>query len=273
MNESEIRTLYQTLPDEKISVYGAYTTRMEGFLDILLSRFLLCSEEVYWLLGRVHTHRGEYEPVPGLNSSISFSPGHVSYKYSNRDFDSRVDFQGGVGVFVPLPALLTHEPLQFMHTNSIGNLGMYDVSTKNIIPAVHRARREGRLQSEKDSGYGYIFETMLYASGEYRKWTKFPRIDLEDKSNVIAAPASMKEQIYQELDQRRMYHQQCLEILNGNNHVVSPPFYKSDIVNKEKTTAFLQRMVEPFDEKRINLWWYPHRNLEIALWDLCIINH
>ncbi|GHV22929.1 hypothetical protein FACS189428_5730 [Clostridia bacterium] len=59
LTESEIQKKYCTLPDDQISLLCSYTTRLEGFLDILLSGNISSSKEAERLLGKVHTHRGD----------------------------------------------------------------------------------------------------------------------------------------------------------------------------------------------------------------------
>jgi len=268
MDEKEISTQYCNLPDDKVKLYGTYTTRPEGFIDVLLSRLVLSSEEAHRLLGHVKTHRGTSmggrEHHAARNEAISISPGHVSFKYFDSDLRNRDEFEGGVGIFVPLPKLLEHDPINFMHTSGIGDLGMYDVTKENIEEAAHRARKEGKL---KDTGFGYVFEIMLYAEGEYRKWTNFPRIDLEDSEVIAALPESMKKQIYNDITERQAYYQKLFDRLQepeirekGWN-----VFDDRDIFYPDETEALLERMLEPFDEERINLLWYDDRNLEVAL--------
>ncbi len=269
MDEKEICRLYQSLPDEKIKLYGAYTTRFEGFIDILLSKQVLCSEEVYWLLGDVNTHRGM--AIPGSdtryeepNASISFSLGHVSFRYYDWKIKSRDQFEGGVGVFVPLQKLLECDPVDFMHSSWVGNIGMYDVTKENIKEEAHRARKEGKLI---DSGFGYVFEILLRAEGEYKKWTRFPSVGLTDAEVITVIPESMRDRVYQEIGERQKFYQGLWERLRdpetreeefieiGNRCVIYP----------DKTEALLEKMLEPFDEGDLNLLWYNERNMEVAL--------
>ena len=105
MNESEIRMRYKDAPDSSVSVYATYTTRLDDFYRIALTRTILCSEEAYRLFGDTVPHRklqGMRNVWQALNSYISFSPGLVSFKYYDRDINSREDWVGGVGIFIPI---------------------------------------------------------------------------------------------------------------------------------------------------------------------------
>lgn len=278
MGEREIQKQYIELDDKEVKLYGAYTTRPQGFIDILLSRMVLCSEEAHDLLGKVSTHRGnsmsdddEIEDPYARNPYISLSSGFVSFKYSDASVRKFADYQGGFGVFVPLEKLLQFDPVHFSHCSHLGGVEDYSrgLSRENIVSYVHKVRKEGKL---RDDGYGNVFEVLLYAEGQYRQWTRFPKIDLEDKEIVVAIPESEKGFIHEEIEKRQKFYQKFLEALRdpeirerGWNI-----FDDTNIFYPDKTEELLTRMLEPFDEDRMNILWYDQKNLDIALQYLSI---
>jgi len=280
MNEEAIKKLYIAKPDAEVKLLCSYTTRREGFLDILLSGCLLSSEEAMNLLGNVKTHRGNSMKAVGesnhfdTNNSISFSTGFVSYKYSNPSITKREDFIGGLGVLVPLERILEHPYLGFSHCSKIGEIKNYKLNKDNIREAVHIARKQGVLY---DDGYGNVFEVSL--EPELKKKETFfanvkayPRLSLIENGISIAIPEFEKGKIEKELRKKQEAYKRFLDKIIDKD--LEEMQWKTidgrNLFYIKKMIPFIKKLVKPFDLDRLPIVWYKERNLDIALQSLAI---
>jgi hypothetical protein len=160
--EDGIKNNYVELPDERITLLCSYTTRLEGFLDIVLSGNIIASREAARLLGKIHTHRTDSmsngqrgSNYFGQNDYISLSTGFVSFKYSDPSIRYRGEYLGGYGFFMPLRLALQNQRLSFSHCSHAGGINDFDLHRGNIVASTHKARKNGELF---DDGYGNVFE-------------------------------------------------------------------------------------------------------------------
>ena len=281
MDEQTIRREYIERPDDQVKLLCSYTTRGEGFLDILLSKTLLSSEETRRLLGKVKTHRGSSmtsgrrESYHNANHEISFSTGFVSFKYSDPSIRTREDYVGGLGVFVPLDIVLEHPYLGFSHCSSKGEIKDYKLNKENIRAAVHQTRMAGELY---DDGYGNVFEVGMWpefdenkSSGLFRKIITYPRLALSgevvvaipehEQDNIVAAVQKRQEEYSQFLEKVKWEDTEQLKwkLIDGRN-----------LYHPEESIPFMEKMLEPLKIDELPIVWYPQRNLDIALQRLAI---
>jgi len=271
--ESNLNTLYISLPDESICLSCSFATRLQGFLDIILSGFVMSSHEAQRLLGDVHSHRGATMGGPkyySLNDYISFSTGFVSFKYSDTEIRTLAEYVGGYGVFVPLQDVLRNEHIGFSHCSRLGGITNYDLNRGNIVNAVHMARKQGKLF---DDGYGNVFEVSLdpvYCEGEtgLRKTIScYPRLDLG--GNVKAfAPLSEKDGVIEKLLERQNRYRLLYEKIKDMKaeeiafQTVLGVNFDHD---PEPIKKFIPSMLSPIDVDILPVDWYPERNLNDAL--------
>ncbi len=255
MNDTQIQKEYAQRANEDIQLLCANTTRRDGFMDVLLSKALLSSTQAMKCLGKVQAHRGKF----GLNDYVSFSSGHVSYRYSNRDIENKESYVGGMGIFFPLKKIISYTDISFSHCSNRGNLSDEDLDRKNISQALHYARTHEEL--DVHDGYGNLFEI-----GVGFKQVTLPKLDL-DKDAIIAIPSHEKQQLVVDLKKR---HQDYVELYSSlkdksfgdilGRSVPGRTFYYPD-----KTKSFLETISQPFDIEELPIYWYDHKNLDIAL--------
>lgn len=279
MDEQAITRAYIEKSDEELRLFCSYATRREGFLDILLSGFVMSSEEARGLLGKVKTHRGSSmsfdreERLFNVNNYISLSTGFVSHAYSDPSVMHREDFVGGLGVLVLLNRVLEFPYLQFSHSSETGGIKNYKLNRDNIKDAVHKSRKDGELY---DDGYGNIFEVELRSEVDENRPSIFEKVisytRLELKDCVVAIPEQEKGTIINELYLRQESYKQLLSTISKYEpeelrwkHIDGRQFWEP-----QKALSFIERLVQPFDIDELPVFWYPHRNLDVALQYLSI---
>lgn len=270
-DESETAEKYIELPEENVTLLCSYTTRIAGFIDILLSGHLLSSRQASNLLGRIQTHRDlksddsqTRSTYASENDYISFSTGFVSFNYSDRAIRRKEDYIGGYGFFTPLKTLLTKPNLRFSHCSKKGGIYNYDLNRDNIQDAVHIARKEGQLF---DDGYGNVFEVQYHpCTNNGNSTTKYPRIPIEE--GIIGIPYDKKEEIQREIIEKQAKYSELIQEINrqldqsANTGVNIPGRY---IINPETTKDTISQMLEPIDLSQLPIYWYKQRNLDLAL--------
>ncbi len=279
MDEQTIRRHYIEKPDEEVKLLCSYTTRREGLLDVLLSGSLLSSEEAKKLLGKVKAHRslmrGECEKdYFDINNDISISTGFVSFKYSNLSIRTREDYNGGLGILVPLEKILKYPRLGFNHCSDMGGIQNYNLNKENIKSAVHKARKQGVLY---DDGYGNIFEVSLLpelkkdASSSFPRVISYPRLKLIDNV-VVAIPESERGKIVNSVIKRQEKYKKFLDKISGKNpeELQWKTIDGRDLYYVKKMVPFIEKMVEPFDIDKLPIIWYKDRNLDVVLQRLAI---
>lgn len=269
--EDELNQRYRELPDNRIALHACYTTRPEGMLDILLSREIRCSSEIFDLLGKCDSHRDRMSSdfgseqhffQPGsLNTSISLSVGFWSFRYFDPDLRERESAKGGYAIFVPIEKVLEQSDLHFSHCSFAGGIKNYDLNRQNLIQAVHQARRDGDLV---DDGFGNRFEVSIDAVAEERlgrspKVIRFPFISILDGVKV-ALPIWEKDTIISRLETRQ---QRLLDIYKALDEPKT--LEKRGIFTPDLTREFLNKILSPVDIEALPILWYSHRNVEFAL--------
>ncbi|MCK4997241.1 hypothetical protein KAS08_02960 [Candidatus Pacearchaeota archaeon] len=282
MNEQTIRSEYIERPDDQIKLLCSYTTRREGFLDILLSKTLLSSKETKRLFGKTRTHRGSSMTCGGRESSfkanheISFSTGFVSFKYSDPSIKIREDYIGGFGVFVPLDTILEHSYLGFSHCSGKGGIKDYRLNKDNIRAAVHQTRRAGELY---DDGYGNVFEVGIWpefdeneSSDLFRKVVTYPRLALSGDV-VVAIPENERKSIVTDVHKKQEEYAKFLDKIKGEDpgQLKWKSIDGRDLYYPEESISFMEKMLEPLKIDELPIFWYPQRNLDIALQRLAIL--
>ena len=281
MDEQTIRMKYIERLDDQVKLLCSYTTRREGFLDILLSKALLSSEETRRLLGKVKTHRGSSmtrggrESLFDANHEISFSTGFVSFKYSDPSIIIREDYIGGLGVFVPLDTILEHPYLGFSHCSSKGGIKDYKLNKDNIRAAVHQTRRSGKLY---DDGYGNVFEVGMWpefdeneSSGLFRKVIAYPRLALSGDV-VVAIPENERKSIVTDVHRRQEEYAKFFDQVRREDpkQLKLKSIDGRDLYPPEESISFMEKMLEPLKIDELPIVWYPQKNLDIALQRLAI---
>ena len=279
MNDDMIQKLYINKPNKEVKLLCSYTTRKEGFLDILLSKTILSSKEAKTLFGKIKTHRslGSKEDYSDMNDDISFSTGFVSFKYSNPLITKREDYCGGLGILVPLETILKSPRVVFSHCCEKGGIKDYNLNRKNIRNAVHMSRKKGELY---DDGYGNVFEVALYPKlkkdellSPFPKVISYPRLDLLESNDVIVAiPEKEKKSILVEVHQRQKEYGIFLDKISKDNpkKLQWKTVEGRELWCPEQTIEFMKRIVEPFDINTLPVFWYKQKNLDIALQYLAI---
>ncbi len=277
LTTEEIQKKYIEANNQDINLFCSYTTRLDGFLDILLSWQILCSKEINELLGKVNTHRGdtmgEGTNFFSLNNYISLSTGFVSYAYSNgknTGINSIEEYIGWVGIFLPTQIILQQNRISFSHCSTKGDIKNFDLNKGNFFQAIHKTRKKGELF---DDGYGNVFEILieaLYENNEYsptKKPLEYPRIDISPY--IIAIPANMREKLWELLEKRQRKYKKLLEQIQ-NSKLNSNDFNGLKIDDREfrqidKTLEFLSKMIKPININNLAIFWYKQKNLNIAL--------
>lgn len=270
LSTEAIEDRYRNLPDQSISLLCSYVTRMDGFLDILLSRKIISSGQAKKMLGAVKTHRGSMGHFSDKNDYISFSTGFVSFKYSDNEIRNRDEYVGGLGILVPLQVILQYPRISFSHTSTVGNIKNFDLNAGNIVESVHHARRSGELC---DDGYGNLFEVSMearYRKGDtslFKTPIEYPILPI-DEGVIVAIPESQKTYFEDLLKGRQStYRSICKEIQDMD--VEKLRF--SDILgidfssNPQEIKDYLPTMLQPIDLESLPIYWYPEKNLEIAM--------
>lgn len=288
MDEQTIKKMYIEKPDEEVRLICSYTTRKEGFLDIILSNNILCSQEARELLGKIKTHRGSsmstkpIERYGDLNSYISFSTGTVAFRYNNSEIRTIEEYSGGYGIFIPLETLLEFPNISFSHSSHAGGIRDFKLTKENIINTTHIARKSRELYTEND-GYGKLFEVSLDSEIEKNKETihqkiiSYPRLELKN-SAIIAIPENERETILSDIIARQTEYKLFLDkIANRDSEELKfkiiegrELFYVHNITNK--MIPHIEQMIKPIDIDELPILWYKERNLEIALQYQSIIN-
>lgn len=283
MDEQTIRKQYIEKPDEEIQLLCSYTTRREGFLDILLSGVLLSSKEAKKLLGKIKTHRGHSMSSQGiqrasdLNEDICFSTGFVSFKYSNPKIKNREEYSGGLGILVPLEIILKFPRLGFSHYDTIELSKLRNLNKTNITQAVHEARKKSILY---DDGYGNFFEIALcpeldpktQKESAFTRVITYPRLELHN-SITIAIPATERNTIIRHALQRQEQYKRFLDTLGKQNQegIKYKTIDGRNLFYFHELTQFIETLTKPFDPDKLNILWYEEKNLEVALQHLSIL--
>ncbi len=257
-----IERLYVEKADKDVELLCSHTTRRDGFLDVLLSGNVLCSDEAEKVMGCVGTHRGG---IYGKNRDISFSTGFVSYKYSGHDVWNRKDYVGGLGIFVPLESMLKFPNLSFSHCSFKGDVEESDLNKVNMTGLVHKVRKDGELY---DDGYGNVFEigmnSVLEDSDNPRsKVVSYPRLKLGEDV-VVAIPNNERGRIENDLVQRQRCYKEFLDKVSGLD-VEESRWSEVDgrsLFYLDMMVPFMEKMVEPFDIEELPVVWYGDRNLD-----------
>lgn len=281
MNEEAIKREYIERPDEQVNLLCSYTTRREGFLDILLSKTILSSEETKRLLGKVETHRGSSMTIGGMeticdaNYEIGFSTGFVSFKYSDVSIRRREDYVGGLGILVPLGRILEHPNLGFDHCSDKGGIKDYKLNKENIHEAVHKARRMGELY---DDGFGNVFEVGMrskfdenMSSGFFKKVIQYSRLELNG-DDFVAIPESEQDSIIDAVQKRQEEYEQFLNKIDkeDSEQLLFKQIDGRNIFFAEESIPFMKKLTEPFKIEDLPIIWYSQKNLDIALQYLAI---
>lgn len=273
MNEETIKKLYIERPDSEVKLLTSYTTRHNGFLDILLSGQILSSKEVQNLIGNVKTHRGtsmthgNTERYYDLNDCLSFSTGFVSFKYSNPEIENIKKYVGGLGIISTLENILKNPDLTFSHCSNKGGIKNFDLNRENIYSAVHKTRKSGELH---DDGYGNLFEIIINPSNK-NKQLNYPSIELSNEL-IIAIPHNKKEKIKNELIKRQDEYKKFMDYVGNKSHdeLRFKVFEGRQLFYPEKTIPFIEKMTKLFDIDKLNIRWYNDKNLDIFLQRLAI---
>ena len=281
MNEEAIKREYIKRPEEQVNLLCSYTTRREGFLDMLLSKTLLSSEEARRLLGKVNTHRGSsmtkggMETICDTNYEISLSTGFVSFKYSDPSIRRREDYVGGLGILVPLEGILAYPDLRFDHCSDKGGIKDYELNEENIHEAVHKARRMGELY---DDGFGNVFGVEMWSkfdenmsSGFFKKVIQYSRLELNGDI-LVAIPESEQDSIMDSVQKRQEEHEQFLSQIESEDseQLLFQKIDGRNIYFAEESIPFLKKLTEPFKIEDLPIIWYSQKNLDIALQYLAI---
>lgn len=280
MDEQTIRKHYVEKPDEEVRLLCSYTTRREGFLDILLSGSLLSSKEARRLLGKIKTHRGSSmsrgcrESYYDVNHYISFSTGFVSFKYSDPSMRAREEYIGGLGILVPLDDILKYSHLSFSHCSDKGGIKNYKLNKENIVGAVHKSRIAAELY---DDGYGNVFEISLDSELGQSKNFLFPQIisypRLELAGNVVVAvPESEREKLEQDVRKKQEEYGRFLDKIScqTSEELQWKTIDGRELISVKDMLPFVEKMVEPFVIEKLPIFWYADKNLDIALQRLAI---
>lgn len=280
MDEQTIKKQYIEKSNEDVKLLCSYTTRKEGFLDILLSEVVLSSKESKRVLGKIKTHRGNSmssDPVESFydtNDYISFSTGFVSFKYSDPLIIKREDYVGGFGVIVPLEKILEYPYLGFSHYSSKGGIKNYNLNKNNIESALHKTRHEEELYED---GYGNLFEVSLDSEFKTKDRSSFgeiisyPRLEL-NSGVIVAIPESERENIIKGVNKRREEYKLFLDKISGESleELICKTIDGRDLNYPEQSIEFMGKMIRPFDIDNLPIFWYSHKNLDIALQYLAI---
>lgn len=278
-NESEIQQRYINLPDEQVNILCSYTTRLEGFIDIILSKQLLCSRQVGELLGKVNTHRWESMRTKKMNDRysqndyISVSSWFVSYKYSDSKIKSRQDYKWWYWILIPVQKVFEQENLEISHCSNNRWVNNREMDKEKIFNGIHLARKQWELT---DDWFWNIFEIMIWTSYEKpdnflsRMVLQYPKISVTDC--IIAIPLNEKENIERLLlEKQKLYIDLLNKIANTSQEDrIWLTIDDRDIINPQKTIEFLQEMTEHTDLSQLPIYWYSHKNLDVALQYLSI---
>lgn len=243
LDEEIINNKYIELDNSKISLLCSYTTKMTGFLDIILRWNIISSKEIdnnIWDLFSVDNHRWWYM---WNNTTISFSSWFVSYKYFDKNIKNRDSFDWWIWLFSSLENLIKKDNLDFSHCSSKWWIKNYDLNKDNIVDAVHTARKEWELY---DDWYWNIFEILIEKND-----IEFPKVDI--KETIIAIPYDMKNEFEKLLKERQS-------------------FYKS-LLNKAETKKeedFINSYLWIIDTDTLPIYRYKEKNIEIAMKRLSI---
>lgn len=259
-DEASLLKRYLQANESEVQLLGVHTTRPLGFCDMLLSGELLCSKEVQGFLRNVQKHRG---PQSQANGGISFSLGHVSFRYSNREIRCRDSYRNGLGVLLPAEQLIEMCPWRVSHCSSAGGLSEKELSPSNILEAVHRARRDGRLFCD---GYGNVFELILSATENGGK-VAYPRISLTDSGVLLAIPGRKRRALERMLSYRQEMWRQTdrdLESWPGRYKVLRSRLPLEDLLRKRELKLRVKKYLKTFSWERFRVFWYDDRNLDYA---------
>ncbi len=275
-SDEEIQKRYISAPHESIELLCSYTTRLHGFLDILLSWKILSSSQVFRLIWTVNTHRGDGmwrwdKSRFRLNDYISFSTGFVSYKYSDREIRTRDAYVGGYWFLLPLNTLLAYPRLRFSHASRKGGIQNYNLTRENILPAVQTTREKWELY---DDGFGNLFEVLCTpsytpeATGNLPpNVLDYPEIQID--KGVIAIPASEKDEIYNLLLEKQKVYRHKLPYFNAHKpwkglYIHGNRTYHS-YEEVEQAKAYIVQLLQPIDLDKHPIYRYEHQNLDLAL--------
>ncbi len=274
MEETTIKEEYIKRLDAGIKLLCSHASKKENFLDILLSKALLSSEETWRLLGTANTHRQAMSCDgrafgSGLNYEISFSTGFVSFKYSDCSILTREQYVGGVGVFVSLDAILKNTHLSFSHCSYKGGIKYFDLNKDNIRDAVHLTRKSGELC---DDGYGNVFEIGLWSEFEedstdfFKRVINYPRLDLTGDV-IVAIPETEQDEILNGVKERQEMYEKFLEKISDKSHeeLVWQVIDGRNLTYADEMIPFMQKLLESFNIDELPVVWYEERNLDIAL--------
>ncbi len=267
-SDEEIQKRYIDAPDSQVELLCSYTTRLEGFIDILLSWEILTSKQATDLLGEVNTHRWSsmgWGKGRGINDYISFSTWFVSYKYSDATISRREDYIWWYGFFTKLETLL-RSPLSLSHlwyNSSFSKerdprvVSKEDLPTLHHLPPfIHDIRKKWFLY---DDGYGNLFELMMQVEGSNQP-------EYSVYNGILAIPLSEKRKIRTLIRERQTYYKEIVKKLESklSEH---PRTYADNkyFANKAQTLNYLTKLTHPVDFGQLPIYRYTQKNLDIAM--------
>ena len=177
---------------------------------------------------------------------------------------------------MPLEKILEYPYLSFSHCSEKGCIKNFDLNRDNIVKAVHRARKKGELY---DDGYGNVFEVELepkFKDGQskfsnFKNIISYPRLDIR-KGAIIAIPENEREDITKGLIERQQEYKRFLDKISKED----PEELKWKTIDGrnlfyiKELKDIMKKITLPFNLESLPIFWYPYKNIDIALQYLAV---
>lgn len=250
-------------PDQDIRMLASHLTRPSGYLDMLLTGKIMTSREVSRLFGRVNTHRKGYT---GENSTISFSSGHVSWKYGGDISMNSAKQYCGWGFMTSVEAVMQAGAISVSHCSKSGGVVDCLVQPHELPLCFHRIRRAAEMDAV--DGYGDFLELLL------RRENDKQLIQYDLNSGRMLIPLADRHDLLMKLEQRRADYERLAERLarSNFNYVFMEDEDREFYFLKESLEFFTSVLDQPLNFEALPVAYYEHSHLQNAMRQLSLIS-
>lgn len=261
--EAGIERQFITRPEASIRPLASHLTRPSGYLDMLLTGKIMTSKQVRRIFGRADTHRSGYS---GENSTISFSLGQVSWRYSGDQSKTSAKQYCGWGIVTSVDAILQSGTISISHCSSAGGVVNCTVRPDDLLLYFHRIRRDGEM--DVHDGWGDFLELMLRHANDQQL------IEFDLNLGRILIPQADKNDLLLKLQKRRTEYEKLAERLSrsSSDYVFIDEEDREFYYLQESLEFFTKVLNHPLDFEALPVAYYEHSNLQSAMRQLSLIS-
>jgi hypothetical protein len=250
-DEESIRNRYKECPSNECTLFAVHATKAWNLAHILLSGYLGSSEDE--LPPEVRNHRKAFlghSDESGKNDDISFSVGFAERLYAEENpYQTKGEWTGGMGVVVPI------EDLAAQHNVKV-KTGLFD--TQEALKMLQSTDlMEPSFQSYVDMPAEALWD-MSHTPSTVGDLVTLAHI--ERKADLLY-PGKAEAGMFPD--------DKGLPRLNLNETKILLPLKRKDVIMRYLQSALIKLnadvTVEQLLEKYPQIYWYPERNIDLAV--------